>query len=114
MNDLDTAILSAWNRVFPILRSDPPELVRRLARRRQVLLTRAPRAWCVAVRASDNRINIASACIVPEDALDDNEPGYPFPHEVTLDKRLCKRLCAPVHVDAWGEEWTHVAKRLGC
>src|SRR6202008_4833151 len=92
VNDLDTAILTAWYAIFPRLKSEPTELARRLARRRSTLLSRPPRAWCLAIRASDTRINPATACIVPEDALDPNEPNYPAPHDVTLDKKLCRRL----------------------
>jgi hypothetical protein len=57
MHTLDSAILAAWARVRPILQSDPDELAARLARRRSQLLLRPPRAWCLAVRAADRRLN---------------------------------------------------------
>jgi hypothetical protein len=56
MGDLDSAILTAWARIRPILQSDPDELAARLARRRSQLLLRPPRAWCLAVRATDRRL----------------------------------------------------------
>ncbi|CAN5520680.1 hypothetical protein BH09PLA1_BH09PLA1_35550 [soil metagenome] len=38
------------------------------------MLTRPPRAWCLAIRAADTRINPFTARIVPEDA------AYPRSH----------------------------------
>lgn len=114
MNDLDTAILAAWSEILPRLRRDATELARRLARRSRPTLTRPPRAWCIALRAGDTRINIANAIIVPEDALDPNEPDFPTPHEVRIDKPLLQKICASVRLDGWGEEVTDVAPYLGC
>src|SRR5205814_6945916 len=41
--------------------ADPKELPRRLARRRLPIMTRPPRAWRLAVRASDRRITEAAS-----------------------------------------------------
>ncbi|MBC8108947.1 MAG: hypothetical protein H7Z14_20345 [Anaerolineae bacterium] len=85
------------------------------------MLLRPPRAWCLAVRAADTRINPFTACIAPEDA------AYPRSHltgdalrdhrcarhEVTLDTTLLKKLCEPVAIDPPGEPHDVVAQKLG-
>jgi DNA-binding NarL/FixJ family response regulator len=114
MNDLDTAILAAWSDVLPRLRNDPTELARRVGRRQRLTLTRPPRAWCIGLRANDTRIDIANASIVPEDALDPNEPDFPAAHDVRIDKPLLQKICPSVRLDGWGEEVTDVARYLGC
>src|SRR5437764_1455136 len=59
MDEIETAILDAWDRVRPVLELDEHELAKRLARRRCVGLRRVPRAWCLGVRASDTRMAAA-------------------------------------------------------
>lgn len=85
------------------------------------MLLRPPRAWCLAIRAADTRINPFTACIVPEDA------AYPRSHvtgdalrthryarhEVTLDTPLLKNLCEPVTIEPPGEPHDIVAQKLG-
>ena len=116
MDELEPAIRDAWQRVKPQLLADRDELARRLARRRTPTLARPPRAWCLAVRASDRRINPASAMIVPEHAVDQRDrehPGRFLRHDVLLDAKLLDRLCIPVRIDPPGEPWDDVAKKLG-
>jgi len=121
MDDIEQSIVAAWNRIAPMLVADRDELAHRLARRRRAVLLRPPRAWCLAIRAADTRINPTTACIVPEDA------AYPrshltgdalrthryAPHEVTLDTRLLKHLCEPVTIEPPGEQWDVIAQKLG-
>lgn len=117
MHDLDIALIEAWQLIQPMFEKNPDELAQRLSRRRQPSLQRPPRAWCLAVRASDTRINPATAAIVPEHALrlDCHIRPYCFgEHEVTLDARLLRRLCQAVHIDPPGEDWQFVARKLGC
>jgi hypothetical protein len=67
--DLVQLIYQAWDhKVRPLVEKNPDELARRLARRRSALMRRPPRAWCLVVRASDGRINPATAACVPEEA----------------------------------------------
>src|SRR5688500_2141187 len=67
MSDLLDLIGNAWETtVKPLLENDPDELARRLARLRSGMLRRPPRAWCLAVRASDQWINPATVACVPE------------------------------------------------
>src|SRR4051812_36791501 len=68
MSDILELISVAWEKLRPGIEKDPDELARRLARRRAGMMRRPPRAWCLAARASDTRINPASAACVPEDA----------------------------------------------
>src|SRR5437867_3468914 len=69
MTDLDEAILNAWQKLRPRILSDPHELARRLSRRRNSLLSRPPRAWCLAIRASDHRIT-PPHCPITDPPLD--------------------------------------------
>src|SRR5258706_16351186 len=56
MHDFDRWLLEEYLRVAGKLAGDRAELARRLARRRTSMLVDPPRAWCLAVRASDTRI----------------------------------------------------------
>jgi hypothetical protein len=84
-------------------------------------LRRPMRQWCLAVRASDARINPATAAIVPEDAAYPHEcitPGlegyFPYEkHEVTLTAELLRTICRPITILPGGDDWKQVAKRLG-
>src|SRR4051794_34085361 len=101
-DELLDLLIASWKKIQPLIDRDPDELARRLARRRTGMLRRPPRAWCLAVRASDQRINPATAAIVPEDAayphscVDENLRKYPehrpqyAEHEVTLDAKLMR------------------------
>src|SRR5258705_12787292 len=116
MNDVDRLILEAWEKLGPKIMADPEELARRLARRRRPVLTRPPRAWCLAVRASDRRITPAHWIITPEHAMDLNHPDHPYEpieHEVTIRPHALRRYCRPVRTDSWGEEVNDVCARLG-
>ena len=52
------------------------------------------------------------AIIVPEDAMDDS-PKSVAAHDVTLDARLLKRLCTPVHTDFPYSSRFYLARKLG-
>src|SRR5438067_216820 len=60
--EVEDVILDAWERVRPKLESDPVELAKRLARMRGASLSRPPRAWGLAIRSSDRRIDAARGC----------------------------------------------------
>src|SRR6266850_2190795 len=116
MNDVDRLILEAWEKLGPKIMNDAEELAKRLARRRSALLTRPPRAWCLAVRASDRRITPAHWIITPEHAMDLNHPEHPYEpieHEVTIQPHGLRRYCRPVRTDSWGEEVSEIARQLG-
>src|SRR5436190_2593027 len=106
MSELSQLLVDAWNEIWPKLKNDPDELARRLARRRTPALTRPLRAFCLAVRAADRRINPATARIVPEDAAyphshfpKEHRPYFEYrEHSVTLDAALLKRICRPVRI----------------
>src|SRR4051794_38284487 len=97
--EINRAIREAWLRLRGKILSDPDELHRRLARRRLKCLTRPPRAWCIAIRASDRRITPAHWIISPEHAMDLDHPAHPYQpieHEVTIQKHAIRRYCNPV------------------
>src|SRR5215216_1603761 len=112
--DLERNITNAWLRLRPKIFSNPHELHRRLARRRSKSLTRPPRAWCIAIRASDRRITPAHWVIHPEHALDLDHPAHPYEpieHEVTIQQHAIRRYCNPVSFSR--EQSVQVAKMLG-
>jgi DNA-binding NarL/FixJ family response regulator len=113
INDL---ILQAWEKLKSRILSDPLELARRLNRRDGRTYSRPPRAWCLAVRASDRRIAVANACIDPEYAIDPRDPDHPgrvVRHRVTLSASLVRALCCPIVLDSRGETVEDAARQLG-
>ena len=106
MNDLDIALFEAWERVGPRLLEDGEELRRRLERRKGKGFVRPLRAWCVAARANDHRINDTFAEIVPRHAVSleaDAHPGRHVEHRVELTRELLERICRPVEIARPGE-----------
>jgi len=108
MDDLDHNLLSAWHRVMEQCRSAPAEARRRWARTRKNTLQTPPRAWCLAVRAADTRIDEAINAWVDTEAVRAREA-----HEVTLTGEAVRRLCAPVCIDWPGLSLRDAAKKLG-
>src|SRR5256885_14061880 len=96
--------------------ADPRDLARRRGRRRMAIMPRPPRAWGLAIRASDRRITPMHWIITPEHAMDLNHPAHPYEpieHEVIIQPHGLRKFCRPVRTDSWGEEVDDVAKRLG-
>ncbi|HEV8379069.1 MAG TPA: hypothetical protein VGP99_09480 [Tepidisphaeraceae bacterium] len=94
VEELERNISDAWVRLRKEILADPQELRRRLARRRMKSLTRPPRAWCVAIRASDRRITPMHWIITPEHALDLDHPEHPYEpieHTVTIQPHGLRR-----------------------
>src|SRR2546421_3738193 len=112
--ELERGVREAWLRLRGKILSDPDELHRRLARRRLKSLTQPPRAWCIAIRASDRRITPAHWVIAPEHAMDLDHPEHPYErieHEVTIQTHAIRRYCNPVSFSR--EQAGEVAKMLG-
>ena len=63
MDDIEKNILAAWEKVLPIVRRDSVERAKRLRRRGNAMMRKPPRAWCLAVRANDHRIDLVNAAI---------------------------------------------------
>jgi len=120
MDGVIDAIFAAWKRIGPTVESNPIELARRLARRRVGIMQRPPRAWCVAVRASDTRINPGTVNCWPEIAAYPKsclgkgvQPQYGR-HEVTLTSALLRRLAQPYYIPWPGISVSELAEKLGC
>ncbi len=116
MNDVARLVFEAWEKLGPGILGDSDELQRRLARRRMAIMTRPVRAWCLALRASDRRINAAHWIVTPEHALDRNHPEHPYEpieHQVTIQAHAIHRYCHPIRIAFPGEEVDEVARRLG-
>src|SRR5687768_10292384 len=115
-NDIVDAMSEAWDELLPVLKRDPGEVERRLARRRTALMLRPLRPYCLAVRAADKRIIPYYAAIVPEHAMDLDDPRHPYEyveHTVRLDTKLVRALCRPQQILPPGEPAYRIAKRLG-
>lgn len=113
-SDLEDLMWEAWQTVWPKLQSDPDELRARLARRRSKTYLKPMRANCLAVRASDRRINSWDAITIPDDACHLGRPDLYRQHIVSVDKRLLLAVCAPIDVHNWGETAKALASRMGC
>src|SRR5688500_17896918 len=84
MGDIATLIRDAWSRIRQQLDHDPHDLAKRLARRRRPTLMRSPRAWCLALRASDHRLV--------------DFVGVDRATSIYLNADDLRQLCAPVDV----------------
>src|SRR5437660_12043303 len=114
--ELERNIREAWLNLRDQILSDPQDLARRLARRRKKTLTQPPRAWCIAIRASDRRITPAHWVISPEHAMDLDHPAHPYEpieHEVTIQTHALRRYCRPVWIAAPAQDVHEVAEMLG-
>lgn len=114
--ELEERLLKAWGRVLPRLQDDPDELQRRLARRRQSLLTRPLRVHCIAVRACDRRITPYTFLFQPTYAADprmEKELGRYPAHRVTLTADNFRELVQPLEM-GWREHTVRqAAAKLG-
>src|ERR1041384_1153207 len=116
MNDVARLVLEAWEKLGPGILGDADELNKRLARRRRAIMTSPPRAWCLAVRASDRRIGPAHWVISPEHAMDLDHPEHPYEaieDEVVIRPHALRKYCRAVRTDSWGEIAREVAEKLG-
>src|SRR5256885_10564064 len=96
--ELERNIRETWLKLRAKILSDPQDLSRRLARRRKKTLTQPPRAWCIAIRASDRRITPAHWVISPEHAMDLDHPAHPYEpidHKVAIRTNAIRRNCTP-------------------
>jgi DNA-binding CsgD family transcriptional regulator len=109
-HEIDQSIEKTWRKLRPQILSNPAELKKRLARRRSSGLTRPPRPWCLAIRASDHRITRWASAIYPAHRFTDRHPAA---QEITLTRDLIHNLCKPVIIHYPGEELTDVAAKLG-
>src|SRR5947207_3460081 len=108
MDDVRCAIADAWAKISPRLARDPDEIHRRLARRRSKFIESPPRAWCLAVRASDTRLArymcspLHRATRFPEHR-----------EEFLLDSPALKKLCAPIFLPRPGLTIVELCHLLG-
>jgi hypothetical protein len=109
--DLEKLLREAWARVGPGVMGDARELARRLARGESRWHRRPLREWCLAVRASDGRIDPSSAIMVPDDAAYPGRPDLYRRHELTLDALLLGKLCRLALPE--GHSIDETAKMLG-
>jgi hypothetical protein len=108
MDDVSQAILNAWAKIWPQLKADPHQLLRRLQRRQSASLQRPLRHYCIALRASDRRITPAHWVIFPR-ACHGPRLTRPIPTSPSSTKSLIQtyalqKFCRPVRFDPMGEE----------
>ena len=116
-DEVANRIEAAWLAMEARVTADAGELQRRLARREHKLFRRPLRAHCVAIRASDHRVNDYYADIRPRHALSldaDAHPGRYTEHTVQITDALVKVACAPYEIGRPGEPADEVARKLGC
>ena len=123
MDDLEQLLRDGLARLRGRLEAEPAELMRRLNRRRQPTLSKVPRAWCLAVRANDTRIDdgFAQPWDHFERKLQSARDGRvrparrsaPVDHEVRLRTDFLRLLCKPVMIDPPGQTLAEVAAKLG-
>jgi len=101
-SEIHDSLLHAWRQIRDRLASDPAELQARLDRRNSAQLKRPPRAWCLAVRANDTRLEKYFA----------SRASKEHPNEVVLDRDALYSLCAPVHLQG-GHTLEETAAELG-
>ena len=114
---MELAVLKAWNQKHDWIMAEEGELERRLARRQSASFRRPLRAFCVAIRASDHRVNDYHAEICPRHALTKHGPGHEgryAEHVVVITDTLVEVACRPFQITAPGEPADHVAAKLGC
>src|SRR5690348_11799058 len=104
-DEIQCALLRAWQRIAPTLAQDEAELRHRLARRRSATLQRPPRPWCIAIRASDTRLD--------KFRVHRSDFRLPTSHSLLLDSAAIKQLIKPIHLDKPGEPLDDVAHKLG-
>src|SRR5258705_8129265 len=116
MDDVARLVMEAWEKLGPEILANRDQLARRLARRRSALLNRPPRAFCLAIRASDHRITPAHWVISPHHAMDMDHPEHPYQpieHEVIIRAHALRKYCRPVRTDSWGQEVSDICASLG-
>ena len=102
MADLESEFHFAWSRVAARFGDDGADLARRLARRRRAVLVRPPRAWCLALRASDARLPEV-ATLLPADAADTaNSSGAPRASDATGTANPSDAACSAGTADPSG------------
>jgi len=104
MDELDLALMEAWETVGARLLERPWELVKRMERVRRAELRRPVRAWAVAIRASDMRIGMGGSAegrrwgdFGCETSWQRAQKG--FGHRVTLTGPRLSELVKPVRLE---------------
>jgi hypothetical protein len=123
MDEIELAIRLVWTKLAPRLAHDSGELRRRLIRATKLrTLANPPRAWCLAIRANDTRLdaNESRDDVKTRDGVAGlsgvaPSPPHPLSHStvITLDRATIVALTKPVTLDPPGELLTTVAKKLG-
>jgi hypothetical protein len=108
MDELDHNLLDAWHRVFERCKADPGEARRRYLRTLPgSTFDRPVRAWTVAIRASDTRID--HTCMVPDHGAVCAQAA----HEIVLDGVALQQLGGAVDIPYPGLPIDEAAMRLG-
>lgn len=107
-SELDQLLWHTWLKLQDHILANPHELRRRLDRRAKAY-DHVPRPLCIALKASDRRINDMSACLFPRDA---DVKGREVEHTLLLAAPALKSLCRPVEL-YWGQHFSKLAFDLG-
>jgi hypothetical protein len=92
--------------VRPRLERDPHELLRRLQRQQNKLISQPPRAWCIALRATDRRLS--RFAFTHHSSLSNHHS-----HSLQLTSDDLATLTRPIHLSPPGQSVDEVAQLLG-
>jgi DNA-binding CsgD family transcriptional regulator len=107
MDQIDLALNQAWGAMLDRIAADPGELARRRARAARVR-ARPVRAWCLAIRAGDARIDDWGLSWTVDDAAQAGRA-----HNVPLTQWDLEDLSVPVHIRWPGLPLGEFAAALG-
>ena len=108
MDNLDQNLIDAWHRVVAHCKADPAQARQRWRRTRTRVATRPHRAWCVALRACDTRLEEIEGVV-----LDPQDVRCQLPHEVMIDTSVIQQLAGPVWLRHPGVPLDEAARLLG-
>ncbi len=108
MDELDRNLMEAWGEVTAKLRGDRGLARKRWRRSKGRTLQRPPRAWCMAVRASDTRLQGWNTLMDDRRAFETWQG-----HRLELDGKRLRELCGPVWLGWPGMRLVDAARELG-
>jgi hypothetical protein len=111
MEEMKALLEAAWAKVEPTFKHEPWRLQERLARRRSKTFSYTPRAWCLAIRAGDRRLNEMKFSRRGDVSWEGKKIRRG--HLVHLDAAEVRKLCTPYVIPKPGLSVRALAKDLG-
>ena len=122
MDQIDTALTTAWNNITSKCKQDRIESLRRFTRtqKHKKSVTIPIRPWSLCLRASDTRLShlntfvepLPKTILSPDDSTDSLIKNHQ-PHQITITGETLRNLMQPVNLPWPGLDWTIAAEKLG-